>query len=158
MDPHALYAGGVQPARGEGGAGTDRGGRQKRGGKFKSQQKQQEQQRPEQLQQHTQQPQQKQQQQWQPRQQHQHGCGRGGAAVVVSQWRWNSKARRWTWYTSVFMSFGTGGQIPVPPMSQVPTDPPPETIPPMPPSSMGWGPPPRGTPGEAALFPAQPTR
>ena len=39
------------------------------------------------------------------------------------------------------MSFATGGQVPVPPMGWIPTDPPPGTMPPMRPPPAGLGPP-----------------
>ena len=109
VDPHALYAGAVQPA---GGAGTGSGsrGRNKGGGRYKHQQQQYQQQQQQQFQQRQQQQFQQQQQQHRHRKQ---SC----------------------WDNPDPNPFGTGEQVPA--MGWVPTDPPSGVIPPVPPPPVG---------------------
>ena len=137
VEPHALYAGGAQPAGG-GGAASGGGGGARRGGRHNDGQQQQ----------HSRN---------QHRQPTKSGGGGAGAApegVTAPQWRWDDSGA---------MPCGTGGQVPA--MGWVPSDPPPEALPPMPPppvtNLIGWGPPSTGWCAEVAqraLFPVQPTR
>ena len=105
-DPHALYAGGAQPA----GAGGNGMGRDSKGKQKNRQQKQQQ----------SQQQQQQQQQQSQPphqqQQQRQHQSGGGG--VVGPPYRLDPVYGQWRWDDSRLAPFGNAGDVP--PMGYVP--------------------------------------
>ena len=124
VDPHALYAGGAQPAgAGGGGIGQDHRG-ELRNGKHKHQQ------------QNRSQPQQQQQQQQQPYQS-------DGSGVVGPSCRLDPAYWLWRWDDSRSPRFGSARDVT--PMGYIPVQPPPGAQPSRSPPPAGLGPPRRRT-------------
>ena len=135
-DPHALYAGGAQPA-GAGGNGMGRNSKGKQKNRQKQQQSQQQQQ-----QQQQQQPQPPHQQQQKQQRQRQHQSGGGG--VVGPTYRLDPIYGQWRWDHSRLAAFGNAGEVPT--MGYVPVQPPPGVLQPRPPPPAGSWPPRKCTP------------